>query len=124
MKNDNFEKKKKNMIITFSVMFLLGLANFVIQIIITILDCLIVEKLDLSNFPNVLIYAIITIFMFISIKLLRNNSISAGIIGIILAIIEILFAGVVWKLIGILLLVDSIIYLVDFNKKNNTIWFL
>ena len=59
--------------------------------------------------------------MIISINLMRNDSSGAGIIGIILAVIEILFAGIVWKIIGILLLVDSIWYFVEFYKMNNNI---
>lgn len=121
MENKNFEKRKKGIIITFNVIFWLSLANFVLQILIAIFGSLAIGKIDLSNYVDLLSYTITTIFMFTSIKLARNGSIGAGIIGVTIAIIEILFAGVVWKIIGILLLIDSIIYLIEYNKKNNVI---
>ena len=41
----------------------------------------------------------------------------AGIIGIIVGILEIIFGGILWKIIGALLLIDAILYIVYFNKK-------
>ena len=73
MKNNNFEKRKKRVTITFAVIFFISLANLIIEILISVFGSLAVGRIDLSNSTNLLIHTITTIFMIMSISTIISS---------------------------------------------------
>lgn len=75
--------------------------------------------INFDSYTNIqLVFTIIfTVIMYFTKILVHKKSNWAGIIGIIVAILNILFSGIVWKILGAFLLVNSIIYLVNYNKN-------
>lgn len=118
-KNNKFEKRKKGVVDVFRAIFWVGVIQVAYETIFRILYFTNLIKYDVTNW-NTLAYIISFVYLgvvFLCVKLAKKGSVYAGVLGIIFGIVEILVAGTLWKFIGIVLLIDSIMYLVHYNKK-------
>ncbi len=118
MENNRFEKRKKGIINILNIMLWAGIIGLAGQIFFKILYLLNLIKYDLTDYTLVgyIISIIYVVFMFFSVNLAKKGSMAAGIIGIVMGIMEILLGGLIWKIFGALLVIDSIIYLIYYNK--------
>lgn len=119
MEKNKFEKRRKGVVEIFNAIFWFGVIGVAGEIILKIFYLTNVLKYDLTEYTimNYVISFIYLGIMFFCVKLAKKGSIYAGVLGIIFGILEILIAGILWKIIGALLLFDSIMYLVNYNKK-------
>ena len=53
--------------------------------------------------------------MFCSARLAHDGKIAAGIIGIIVAVLQVLFGNILGFIVGLLLGIDSIMYLISYK---------
>ena len=109
-KNENqIQKLKKN----FDVLYRLFLFLFVVAIIENI--CYIILELDLKNtslsIKDGIIWLFLAIFMFYAQKKVEQKNKSIGIISIIIGCIWIAFSGLILKIIGAYLIINSAFYL-------------
>lgn len=119
MEKNKFKKRRKSVVDIFNAIFWCGVIEVAGEIIFKILYLTNVLKYDVTEY-TLLSYVISFVYlgvMFLCVKLAKKGSIYAGVLGIIVGILEILIAGLIWKFIGALLLLDSIMYLVNYNKK-------
>ncbi|MEE3343308.1 MAG: hypothetical protein VZS44_04370 [Bacilli bacterium] len=107
-KKENFEKRRKGVETLFDIIFLIILIETIAYL------CLGYVKNNPSYFVSLLI---VTCCMFAAVILARKGHIAAGIIGIIIAVIQVLGGNLISLGIGLLLGTDSIMYLIDYNKK-------
>lgn len=108
--NEKFEKRRKG------VAFLLkiNIAIVIVDLLITIIAPANFIMFDQSTY---IIKDIVSLVLaFLAIKSAEEAKISAGIIGILFAIID-LTGGFIIFAIGLLLLIDSILYIKDYPKK-------
>ena len=116
MDNKNFEKARKTIEFVFDVIFLLNLFYLIIGGIFKILYATGAATVDLFTYSQLIIQAIITLILYFPTRLANKGHFAAGIIGIIVAVFEIFCGGVIWKIVGVALLIDSIIFLIKFKK--------
>jgi len=118
-KNNKFEKRKKGVVDVFRAIFWVGVIQVTYETIFRILYFTNLIKYDVTNW-NSLAYIISFVYLgvvFLCVRLAKKGSVYAGVLGIIFGVVEILVAGTLWKFIGAVLLIDSIMYLVHYNKK-------
>lgn len=116
MSKHGFEKRRKGVELIFDIIFWVNLITLIGAVIFKVLYLLKVASADIITISNLVVYLIISLFMFFAAKLAHNGNVFAGILGILVAILEIIFAGILWKVVGVLLLIDSIMYLVNYKK--------
>jgi len=119
MENNKFESKQKSIVKIFNIIFWCGVIGVAYEIIFKILFLTNIINHDVTEY-TLLHYIISFIYlgvMFACVKFAKKGSIYAGILGIIVGILEILVAGLLWEIIGAILIVDSIVYLVNYNKS-------
>lgn len=119
MKKSKLEKRKKGIIDALSAMLWFGVFYVGGETILKILYLTNVLKYDITEY-TLLSYVISFVYlgvMFLCVKLAKKGSMYAGVLGIIIGILNILYSGIIWEIIGALLLIDSIMYLINYNKK-------
>ena len=102
-KENNFEIRRKGVELVFDLMFFFTLISTFIT--------------DISSATTLIIRILTLIILFICTRLAHTGNIFAGIIGIIIGIIEFLYSGLIFQLLGGLLIIDSIMYLLLYYKK-------
>ena len=112
----SFEKRKKGLEFTFLILFWVQLASVIISGLFKILYIANVATVDIVTIPELIISLVAVVLMYVIVRLARNGHIAAGIIGILIGVI-LFFSGTLWWVIGALLLMDSILYIVYYNKK-------
>ena len=110
MAQGNFEKRKKGVELVFKCLFWLNLISALIFVLLMIFG----EQAVLL-YP-VIVFGIAAVLMFFAAKLAHSGHIAAGIIGIIVGLFEFSGGSILSTIIGILLLIDSILYLVNYKK--------
>lgn len=82
----------------------------------------ITEILFKSDFTkNSLLLIVLSAITFLGMQLAKKNSIAAGVIGIIIGFLEFVSGGLLWKIIGILLINNSLIYLINYADAKNKV---
>ena len=117
MSEEKFEKRRKGVEILLDIIFLFNLISLFVMGIFKVLYLNGQASVDMYNYKQIIIQCIVTVLLYISTRLAHNGHILAGFIGVFIAIVEILLAGVIWKLVGIVLLIDSIVYFIEYKKK-------
>ena len=108
--NEKFEKRRKG------VAFLLKI-NIAFVIIDLLIAIIAPAKFIMFDQSTYIIKDIVSLVLaFLAIKSAEEAKTSAGIIGILFAIID-LTGGFIIFAIGLLLLIDSILYIKDYPKK-------
>ena len=116
-KSEKFEKRRKSVETIFDIIFIFQVLGLIISIVFKVLFITGIASVDVSPVLGIVIDAVFAAFTFLCARLAHHGHIAAGIIGIIVALSEIILAGILWKIVGILLLIDSILYLVNYSKK-------
>lgn len=117
MDNKKFEKRRKGVEIIFDIIFWFNLISLIVSIAFKIFYLTGKASVDTITYQELAINVVTVIFIFVCSRLAHKGNIAAGIIGVIIAILEIMLAGILWKLIGVLLLIDSIMYLINYKKQ-------
>ena len=72
---------------------------------------------DISEYDNYIFKIIYLIIMFVCMKLLKKETILGGIVGIVAGLMMIIFSGLLWKIFGIIIIINSVLYLISYNKS-------
>lgn len=116
MSEEKFEKRRKGVEILLDIIFIFNLIALFVMGIYKVSYLTGKASIDMFTNKEIVIHIITTIFLYVSTRLAHKGHILAGFIGIFIAITEILLAGIIWKFVGILLLIDSIVYFVEYKK--------
>ena len=113
------DKSRKKIIEYFNAMFWANIICLLLDVVVNFLHVVNILKYDVSNLTLVgfIISIIYIIGMYITVKLAKENSILAGILGIAFGTLEIILGGSLFKIIGIILVINSIMYLTLLKKK-------
>ena len=117
MAKTDFEKRRKSVEKLFNVIFWIQLVAVVAAIILKILYLTDSISEDLFTYVQIIVNIGVVIVLFIATRLAKSGNKAAGIIGIITGIVLFVAEGLMGNILGILLLIDSILFLVNFNKK-------
>ncbi|MBQ1551051.1 MAG: hypothetical protein IIZ67_03020 [Bacilli bacterium] len=120
MEKNEFEKRRKGVEKLFDILFWFQLVLLVLAIVLKVLYLLGKVEIDVYSYTTLAINAGLLVFLFIATRLAKKGHIAAGIIGIIVGIVEIIAGGTVGVIIGLLLLIDSIMFLVNYNKAKKS----
>lgn len=119
IKNEKTKKSKKRIIDTINIILYLSIfSGFIVPIqhLIWIISDL---TFDISKYKEFGAYIILALFAFICKKIVEKGTPLSGITGIIFGVVMVLLFGYVWKLLGVLMIIDSILFLINYNKKEN-----
>lgn len=111
-KESEFDKKKGTIETLFTI-FCVG------NIISFLLDYFVFKSIDFSKTAGIstaITYTLVIVFTFVTALLAHKEKISAGILGIIVACVEIILGSVIEKVLGICILIDSIMYITKYKK--------
>ena len=111
MAQGDFEKRRKGVESIFKGLFWL---NIILAIGLGVL--MFIGQTDILIYP-IVVYCVAAVLMFFTSRLAHKGSLAAGIIGIIVGLLELSAASVLSTIIGILLLIDSILYIVYYKKQ-------
>ena len=114
---DDFEVRRKGVETVFDILFFLGVFEVLGYGLFKVLYILGIATFDVISFTEIIVSIILCGMMFICTRLAHKGYLTAGIFGIIVALFYLIFGGVFLKILGVLLLCDSILYL--FKYKNN-----
>ena len=117
MGNEAFEKRRRGIQLLFTIMFWMILVEVFGYVLFKAFYALGISTVDIFNLKDFILLLISLAFMLFSTRLASSGNIFAGIIGIIVATIQILFGGIVGQIIGVLLVIDSVLYVINYNKK-------
>ena len=114
-----FERRKNGIINIFNFVFWAHIITVIANIIFKTLYLTKIIKYDGTEYTltGFIISIIFIIFLYISTKSAKKEEMAAGLLGIILGTAELIGGGILWKIIGALLVVDSLAYLKIYNKK-------
>jgi len=112
----SFEKRRKGVELIFDIIFWVNLLTLIGAIIFKVLYLLKIASVDIISISDLVVYLITALVLFFAARMAHNGNVLAGILGIFVAALEIIFAGLLWKIVGILLLIDSVMYLVNYKK--------
>ena len=116
MKNKKFEKRRKGVETLFDVIFWFYLIETVGLILFKIFYVTGLASVDVFNTVQFTVLLVGLVSMFFSSHLAHKGHVAAGIIGIFVALTQFIFGGLLWKIVGALLAIDSIMYLVYYKK--------
>lgn len=117
MSNGNFEKRRKEVETIFDIIFWFYLLEIIGYIVFEILYATGIASIDIFEMKEFVALLVGLCLMAISARLAHKGHIAAGIIGIIVALIQVFFGGTIGLAIGLFLGIDSIMYLINYNKK-------
>ncbi len=117
MKNAKFEKRRKAVEGIFDCIFWFYLIEIIVSIGFKVAYGIGKASVDIFDLKSYIILLIGLCFMFFSSRLAHKGHIAAGIIGMIVGLIQFFFGKVFGVIIGLILLIDSIMYLLCFEKK-------
>lgn len=116
MENQKFGKRKKGIETLFDVIFWIYFIEVLVYFLFKILYIVGVASVDIFNWGTILVLLLCLGFLYLSIRLVRVGHVAAGFIGIVVALAQIFFGGALGIVIGLLLGIDSILYLVNYKK--------
>ncbi len=117
MANKKFENRQKGIILLFEILFIYQTACLIVALLLKLAFMAHIATVDTYTSAEIYGYLEAALLAFCVARLARNGDFVAGVIGIIIGIISLIFGGILWQPIGALLLVDSILYLVNYKKK-------
>lgn len=117
MEKNDFEKRRKGVETLFDVIFWFQLIGLIIAIVLKILYKTGTINTDLYSYKVLAINFGFLVFLFFATRLAKKGHIAAGIIGLIVGIGELISGGLTGTILGILLIIDSILFLVNYKKK-------
>ncbi len=105
MEKNEFEKRRKGVEKLFDILFWFQLGKI---------------ETDVYSYEVLAVNAGLLVLLFIATRLAKKGHIAAGILGIIVGIVEIIAGGIGGVIIGVLLLIDSIMFLVNYKKAKKS----
>lgn len=120
MENNEFEKRRKGVEKLFDIIFWIQLIGLILAVVLKVLYLTGKTEVDLYSYQVLAINVALLIFIFIATRLAKKGHIAAGIIGIIVGVVEIISGGIVGFIIGMLLLIDSIMFLTNYKKAKKS----
>lgn len=112
---EKFEKRRKGVELLFDIIFWFYLIEIIGYIVFKVLYIAGIATVDIFNLGEFLILLLGLGLMFCSARLAHDGKIAAGIIGIIVAVFQVLFGDILGFIIGLLLGIDSIMYLISYK---------
>ncbi len=113
-----FEKRRSGIETLFDVIFLCELFGVIGGVGWKLLYVFKIAAYDIISYQQIICSIIISMMMFICTRLAHKGYFSAGIFGIIIAVLNLLFSGILFWIFGALLFIDSIVFLVKYNKNH------
>ena len=108
-KDNNVEKRRKGIELVFDLMFWFIVIDAIFEIV-----NLLSGKGDVVR----LVVALVLVgVMFAGARLAHNGNMVAGVVGIIVGGVVFLTGGIIFNILGALLVIDSIAYLIVLDKK-------
>lgn len=117
MQKKDFEKRRKAIELFFDIIFWANLIGIIISVFFKVAYLTGLATVDIINYSELISNAIGLILIFIATRLAHSGHIAAGIIGIVVAILESIFAGMLGQVVGIFLGIDSVMYLINYKMK-------
>lgn len=107
--NEKFEKRRKGVSLLLNINFIIIIIDLIIAIFLP------VSFLLFDKFAYIIKDIVSLVLAFFARKSAKDGKLSAGIIGIIFAMID-LTGSLILFIMGVLLLLDSILYIKEYKK--------
>lgn len=115
-KKVSFENSRKTVETIFDLIYWFGIISLGLAILLEILHKTGTPNIYTVSTKSVIVTAISTAIMYYSARLAHKGKLAAGIIGIIVSVLYIISNNLLNLILGIILLVDSILYIVNFKR--------
>ncbi len=118
MKNEKFEEKKRGIELLFKFFLVIYIIEIIGYLLFKLLYVFHIAQVDIFNMTAFVVLIVCAAFMYLAIRLSQSRSFWAGIIGVLVGVIQILSGAIISIVLGVLLVFDSIFYLVNYQKKS------